>query len=362
MAPSRKIPSLDRLRRRIDVLDERLVRLLNERARAVLEIKRVKDAGRHPFYAPHREAEVYRRAARANRGPLPDEALQAVFREIMSASLALESRLRVAYLGPLATNTHLAAVQKFGSSVIQRPVPSLKDVFLEVERGRADYGVVPVENSTEGMVNHTLDLFVDSDLKICSEILMPISHTLMSRDGALERVRKVYTHPQPFAQCRLWLETNLPGARIVETSSTAKAAQLAAREPSAAAIAPEMAAKLYGLRPIARRIEDVGDNVTRFLVVGKTSAERTGHDKTSLMVSIKDRVGALYSLLLPFQRRRLNLTSIESRPSRRRAWDYYFFIDVEGHVSDLGVRRALADLERDALFVKVLGSYPRSNR
>lgn len=352
--------ALERLRKRIDALDRRLVSLLNERAKAVLEIKRVKDADQVSAYVPAREAQVLRRVAGRSRGPLPPTALQAVFREIMSASLALEGNLRVAYLGPKATNTHLAAVKKFGSSVLQKPVPSLRDVFLEVERGRVDFGVVPVENSTEGIVNHTLDLFVDFELKICSEIVLPISHTLMSKTGRLDEVKKVFSHPQALAQCRLWLETNLPGVKVVETASTARAAQLAAQHRGTAAVAPELAAKLYGLKAIARRIEDVGDNITRFFVIGRNWAERTGKDKTSVMVSIKDKVGALYRLLLPFQRRRINLTSIESRPSRRKAWDYYFFIDFEGHVADASVRRALSDLEKESLFVRILGSYPRS--
>jgi chorismate mutase/prephenate dehydratase len=233
-------------------------------------------------------------------------------------------------------------------------------VFLEVERARANYGVVPIENSTEGMVNHTLDLFVESDLKICSEILMPISHTLMSKTGSLAKVKAVYSHPQALGQCRIWLEGNLPGVKVVESASTAKAAQHAASDVKAAAIAPDLAAKMYHLRPIARHIEDMQDNYTRFLVIGRTNAERTGTDKTSLMVSIKDKVGALFALLKPFEKRGLNLTSIESRPSRKKAWDYYFFIDFLGHVSDPLVQEAIQEIENASLTVKVLGSYPRS--
>jgi chorismate mutase/prephenate dehydratase len=210
------------------------------------------------------------------------------------------------------------------------------------------------------MVNHTLDLFVESDLKICSEILMPISHTLMSKTGDPRKVKKIYSHPQALGQCRLWLEGNLPGVKVVESASTAKAAQLAAEEGDSAAIAPDLAAKLYGLKPIAKRIEDLTDNYTRFLVIGRTDAERTGKDKTSVMVSIKDKVGALFSLLSPFEREGLSLTSIESRPSRRKAWDYYFFIDFLGHVEDPKSRKALAEIEKASLIVKVLGSYPRS--
>lgn len=351
---------LKSLRSRIDGIDAKLVKLLNERARTVLKVKEAKDQGELHFYAPHREMEVYRRIARLNKGPFPTETLTAIFCEIMSGSLALESKLRIAYFGQPGTNTHIAALQKFGHSSAYVAGPSLKDVFLEVERGRAQYGVVPIENSTEGMISHTLDLFVESDLKICSEILMPISHTLMSQKGDLAKVQKVYSHPQALGQCRIWLEANLPGVKIVETANTAKAAQLAAKEPSAAAIAPDLAVKLYRLRPVARHIEDLQDNRTRFLVIGRTSAEKTGNDKTSLMVSIKDRVGALFALLYPFEKVGLNLTNIESRPSRKKAWDYYFFIDFLGHITDPKARQALAAIEKAALTLKVLGSYPRS--
>lgn len=353
-------PNLKKFRASIDRIDAQLVRLLNERAKNVLKIKAVKAKGDHPFYAPHREMEVYRRVSQMNKGPFNTEALKAVFAEIMSASLALESRLKIAYFGQVGTNTHIAALQKFGSSSAYLPGFTLKDVFLEVERGRAQYGVVPIENSTEGTINHTLDLFVESDLKICSEIYVPITYTLMSKSGDLSKVKRVYSHPQALGQCRVWLEANLPGVKVVESANTAKAAQTAAVEPASAAIAPDMAAKLYNLKPIARRIEDMQDNYTRFLVVGRTTAERTGNDKTSLMVSIKDKVGALFALLYPFEKRGLNLTSIESRPSRKKAWDYYFFIDFQGHINDPKAQAAIQEIEKSALTVKVLGSYPRS--
>jgi chorismate mutase/prephenate dehydratase len=260
----------------------------------------------------------------------------------------------------VGTNTHIAALQKFGGSSQYIAGSTLRDVFLEVERGRAHYGVVPIENSTEGTINHTLDLFVESDLKICSEIYIPITYTLMSKSGDIRKVKKVYSHPQSLGQCRVWLEANLPGAATVESPNTARAAQTAATQAGAAAIAPDMTAKLYGLKPIAKRIEDMQDNFTRFLVIGKTAAERTGDDKTSIMVSIKDRVGALFSLLVPFDKEGLNLTSIESRPSRKKAWDYYFFIDFLGHIGDAKTRKVLREIEESALTVKVLGSYPRS--
>ncbi len=351
---------LKKFRDSIDKIDAKLVLLLNERAKNVLKIKAVKSKGALHFYAPHREMEVYRKIAKLNRGPFPTETLASIFCEIMSGSLALESKLKIAYFGQLGTNTHIAALQKFGSSSAYIAGATLKDVFLEVERGRAHYGVVPIENSTEGTINHTLDLFVESDLKICSEIFMPISYTLMSKTGGLDKVRKVYSHPQALGQCRVWLEANLPSVSIVESASTARAAQLAATDGSAAAIAPDLAAKLYKLKPIAKRIEDMQDNFTRFLVIGKINAEKTGNDKTSIMVSIKDKVGALFSLLYPFEKQGINLSSIESRPSRKKAWDYYFFIDFLGHVDDPKAQKALREIEKASLTVKVLGSYPRS--
>lgn len=348
------------IRARIDKLDEGIVRLLNERAKAVLDVKRVKETGQMHVYAPHRETQVYQRVAGLNRGPFPQEALQAVFREIMSGSLSLEGRLKVAYFGQLGTNTHIAALQKFGKSCDYLPGAGLADVFQEVERGRAHYGVVPIENSTEGAVNHTLDLFVESDLKICSEFYMPITYTLMSKSGDRKKIRRVLSHPQSLAQCRVWLEGNLPGVETVQVATTARAAQIASEDPAVAAIAPELAAQIYRLKSIARRIEDMSDNHTRFLVIGTTEAQPSGDDKTSIMVSIKDKVGALYQLLTPFHRSSLSLTNIESRPSRRKAWDYYFFIDFLGHQDDAKVRRVLAEVAESTSLVKVLGSYPRA--
>jgi len=350
---------LKKLRFNIDKVDAKIVHLLNQRASTVLKVKVYKNEGSLQFYAPHREMEVYRKVSNLNHGPFPTEALKAVFREIMSGSLALETKLKIAYFGPQGSNTHIGAVQKFGNSSAFVAVPTIKDVFQEVERGRADYGVVPVENSTEGIVNQPLDLFVDSDLKICSEISVPISYMLMSLSGNKENVKVIFSHPQALAQTRMWLETHLPGIKTSEVANTAKAAQLAASNKKAAAIASELAAKLYGLRSIANRIEDLSDNRTRFLIIGKTQAEPTGQDKTSIMVSIKDRVGALFSILHPFEKQGISLTGIESRPSRKKVWDYYFFIDFLGHVSDPKAQKALSEIEKAALTVKVLGSYPR---
>jgi len=357
-----KKAELQKIRKNIDHIDSQLVRLLNERAKNVLKVKNVKTEGKMHFYAPHREKEVYQRVGRLNQGPFPTATLEAIFCEIMSGSLALESPLKIAYFGLAGSNTHIAAVQKFGSSSKYVSGSTLKDVFLEVERGRAHYGVVPIENSTEGVVFHTLDLFVESDLRICSEILMPISHTLMSKSGDIRKVKRIYSNSVALGQCRIWLEANLPGVKIIESTSTSKAAQQASKDGKSAAIASDLAAKLNHLKPIAKRIEDMQDNFTRFLVIGKTNAEKTGNDKTSIMVSIKDKVGALYTLLKPFEKQGFNLTSIESRPSRKKAWDYYFFIDFLGHVDDDKTKKAIAEIEKASLTVKVLGSYPRSEQ
>jgi chorismate mutase/prephenate dehydratase len=350
---------LHKLRQRIDELDDRILELLNDRARVVLEIGKAKLDQQVEFRVPAREQEICRRLESANPGPFPNEALRAVYREIFSASLSLERPLHVAYLGPKATFTHQACLQHFGFSAQYLPVHSIKEVFDEVERGRAQYGVVPVENSTEGVVNYTLDMFIDSELKITAEILLEVTHHLMNRSGRREEIRKIYSHPQAAAQCRQWLEGQMPETPILEVSSTAHAAELAAEEPAAAAIAGEMAAMLYGLEIVQRRIEDQINNFTRFLIIGEQSPPPTGNDKTSIMFSIKDRVGALFTMLEPFAMAGINLTRLDARPSRKRVWDYVFFLDLEGHAEEENVRAALERLRQECLFLKVLGSYPR---
>jgi chorismate mutase/prephenate dehydratase len=272
--------------------------------------------------------------------------------------LALEGPLKVAYLGPRATFTHLACIRKFGSSAQYLPLTSIKDVFNEVERGRADFGVVPIENSTEGVVNHTLDMFIDSNLQIYGEVLQEVSHHLLSKSDSMEGLKKIYSHPHAIAQCRQWLETNLPNVPVSEVHSTARAAEICTEDPSAAAIASELAAQIYGLKVLKARIEDNINNYTRFLILSSKSPERTGKDKTSVMLSVKDKVGALYDLLRPFASHGANLTKIESRPSRRKAWEYIFFIDIEGHMDEDRVKRALAEIKPRCLFLKILGSYP----
>jgi chorismate mutase/prephenate dehydratase len=348
---------LKKIRRQIDAIDKEILKLLNRRAGKILGIGRVKKTRRASIYAPAREKEILARLARANKGPLTHENLRAIYREIMSASFALEKPLVIAYLGPRATFTHLAAMKRFGASVSYLPCNNIGDVFLEVEKDHADYGVIPIENSIEGAVSHTLDILVDSDLKICAQIMLDITHNLLSR-GPKARIRRIYSNPQVFGQCRLWIESNLPKADLVEVSSTTRAAQIAAKEKNAACIASLLAAKEYGLKVIARGIEDIPHNITKFLVIGKFESEPTREDKTSIMFSIKDRIGALHDMLMPFKRHGINLTKIESRPSKRRAWDYFFFMDLLGHRSEKRIQKALAELEEKCKFLKVLGSYP----
>lgn len=350
-------------RREIDQIDDEILRLLNERSKSVIEIgklKKLQDSEAN-LHTQAREAAIIERLTRQNTGPFPSEAIRPVYREIMSASLSLEGPQKVAYLGPRATFTHMACVQKFGSSAQYVPVNSIKEVFNEVERGRANFGVVPIENTTEGVVNHTLDMFIDSNLLIYGEVLQEVSHHLMSKSGLIEDVKKIYSHPHAIAQCRNWLETNLPHVPVAEVASTARAAELCGDEPSAAAIASELAAQLYGLKVIRPRIEDNINNFTRFLVLSQKSPERTGRDKTSLMLSVKDKVGALYDLLRPFASLGLNMTKIESRPSRRKAWEYIFFVDIEGHMDQDRVKKAVEEIKGRCLFMKILGSYPAHN-
>ncbi|MFQ6672352.1 MAG: prephenate dehydratase, partial [Candidatus Tectimicrobiota bacterium] len=350
----------DKLRRTIDAIDGEILKLLNQRADLAIAIGKEKSKRQAPYHVPEREREIYERLERLNEGPFPTESLRAVFREILSATLSLEEPLTVAYLGPRATFTHQACLQQFGLSTRYQPFNSIQEVFEEVERDRVQYGVIPIENSIEGVVNHTLDMFVDSSLLICGEVSLEISHNLLAQTDDLAAVTKIYSHPHAIAQCRGWLENHLPSIPVYEVSSTAKAAEMVLDEPTAAAIASEAAAHIYGLKIVKKRIEDNLDNVTRFLVIGKTPAKRSGDDKTSVLFSIKDRVGALYAMLEPFASHGINLTKIESRPSRTKVWEYLFFVDLEGHVEDATVDEALNQLAERCMFLKVLGSYPRS--
>lgn len=348
---------LKELRTKIDALDARIVELLNQRAAITLSIGEHKLKNNASIYAPAREKQVLDRIKKLSRGPLNKQGLEAIYREIMSASLALEKPLRIAYLGPEATFSHLAAMKRFGSMVEYVPCENVSEIFSKVEHNDCDYGVVPIENSIEGVVTHTIDLLVDSDLKICSQILLDVSLNLMSK-GSLKGIKEVYSHPQPLGQCRQWLLRNLPHAQLVPAASTTKAAQLASSKKNAACIASEIAAKLYKMTILKKNIQDSAHNITRFLVLSNSDTPPTGKDRTSLVFSIKDKVGALHAMLTPFDRNKINLTKIESRPSKKKAWDYYFFIDLEGHQDDPHVKRALTQLEGMCKFMKILGSYP----
>lgn len=349
--------SIQVLRKKIDALDGRIVNLLNDRARLSLTIGKEKIRKGKAIYAADRERQVLDRVKLLSKGPLKSDALAAVYREIMSGSLALEKPLRIAYLGPQASFTELAARRKFGSQVEYVSCANLANVFEEVENGHCDYGVVPIENSIEGAVTHTFDLLIDSDLKICSQVLLEISHNLLSKT-TLGRIKKVYSKPEVFGQCRNWLRANLPNAEYVPTASTTMAAQIVKKESHSACIASSLAAKVYGLRILKNDIEDVAHNITRFFVLANEDVPPTGRDRTSILFSIKDRVGALHAMLVPFARNGVNLTKIESRPSRKKAWDYYFFVDFAGHRDDPRVRRTLKQLEDMCHYIKILGSYP----
>jgi len=347
----------------IDRLDDEILRILNERSQYVIQVghlKKQKDASAH-LHTQGRETAIVERLAAKNPGPFPSSAIRPVYREIMSASLSLEGSQTVAYLGPPATFTHLAAVNKFGESAEYVPVCSIKDVFDEVERGRIRFGIVPVENSTEGVVNHTLDLLVDSPLLIYGEIMFEIAHNVLSKADSLEQIKTIYSHPQAIAQCRKWLEANLPSAVIAEEPSTARAAVRCVNDAAAGAIASEIAAEIYGLKILRSRIEDNIHNSTRFLILSQRGSERTGKDKTSIIVSAKDRVGALYDMIRPFSSYGINMTKIESRPTRRKVWEYLFFMDLEGHQDDDRVKKAIDEVKGRCLFLKVLGSYPSSS-
>ncbi len=352
--------TLHGLRKSIDAIDDRILDLLNERAALVVDVGRLKAARQEEFHVPGREREIYERLTARNPGPFPNEGLRSVFREIISASLSLEAPIKVAFLGPKATFSHLAAMRQFGYSAELVPQKSIPAVFEAVEKGNATYGVVPVENSTEGVISYTLDMFMESELKIDAEVLLEVHHDLLSRTGRMEDIRKVFSHPQPLAQCRTWLGENLPDVPLVDVASTAVAAQMVAEDETAAAVAGELAASMYGLKVVRKRIEDQVNNFTRFLVVGKKSAERSGSDKTTLMFAVKDEVGILYRMLEPFAKRGINLSKIESRPMKKKAWEYVFFLDLAGHISDPVVAEAVEDLKQCCQFVKVLGAYPKA--
>lgn len=351
--------SIPEHRKAIDKLDAQIVKLLNERTKHVLGIGEIKLKAGEEIYVPHRERAVLDRVCKVNSGPITNESLRAIYREVMSSALSLEKSMTVAYFGPEATFTHQAAIRKFGASLNYSAQKTIADVFAEVARNRADYGVVPVENSTEGVVTHTLDMFVDSDLKVVAQIVMRVQQCLMSK-VAKRDIQKLFIHPQSLAQCRAWIQNHLPDVEIIETSSNARSAELAAKTRKSAALGGALAAQRYGLDVLEADIQDNATNTTRFLVLGRQCSPPTGKDRTSLMYSIPHQVGALHKSLGVFRKYRLNMTKIESRPSKRKAWEYFFFVDCDGHYQDKRVAKAIADLQNHCTFVKVLGSYPNS--
>ncbi|MFD2112131.1 prephenate dehydratase [Thiorhodococcus fuscus] len=352
---------LDAVRRRIDAIDQEILALISERARCAQKVAHIKtesDGRAVQFYRPEREVSVLRRIKDANPGPLEGEEVARLFREIMSACLALERPLNAAFLGPEGTFTQAAAIKHFGHSVVTKAMATIDEIFREVEAGACDFGVVPVENSTEGVVSHTLDLFMSSPLRITGEVSLRIHHHLMSKETELSAIRTIYSHQQSLAQCRGWLDRYLPHAERIPVGSNADAARIVAGEPGAAAVAGFQASEIYGLQVLAERIEDDPGNTTRFLVIGKQDSPPSGQDKTSLLLSCRNKSGGLHALLLPLAAHGISMTRIESRPSRRGIWDYVFFIDIMGHRQDLPLAAALEHLEKDALLFKVLGSYP----
>ena len=348
-------------RGRIDALDEQIQSLISERALIAQDVARIKAAAGEgaDCYRPSREAEVLRRVMERNLGPLTDQSIARVMREIMSACLSLESPLEVAYLGPEGTYTQGAVYKHFGTAVKGRPLAAINEIFRDVEAGNADYGVVPVENSTEGVVNYTLDMFATSSLLICGEVSLPVHHHLLSRGEDLKQVERVFAHSQSFAQCRQWLDRKLPNAERITVASNGEGARLAS-ESDAAAIAGKPAADRYDLNILAANIEDEPDNTTRFLVIGRQIVPPSGSDMTSILLSSHNRPGALYDLLRPFADAGVNLTRIESRPSRRAQWDYNFFVDIEGHAQLPAIKKVLEGMKANAAFYKFLGSYPKA--
>lgn len=348
---------LDELRKKIDVIDSELLRLLNDRADLVHHVGLIKRRGGMEIYAPEREETLLQNLIAKSKGRLTEQSIRAIYREIMSAALALEEDLKIAFLGPEGTWTHQAAISKFGSSVGYAPQHSLDDVFDQVERKRAAYGVVPIENSTEGAVSHTLDLFADSVLRICSQILLPIEHHLLSRSPR-ERIRTIYSHPQVLVQCRKWIAKSFPHGETVEVSSTAKAATLARNDEEGAALGGTLLAEQYGLNILESAIQDQSHAMTRFLVIGHRTSPPTGKDRTCLMFSVRDEPGSLVNALMPFNQFEINLSKIESRPKRGTQGEQYFYVDLAVHCTDAPFVTALSQLQCHCTFVKILGSYP----
>ena len=349
------------IRNKIDQIDDQLLKLINRRGELAIKIgqEKSRDNSSKHFHVPHRERAIIERIIKGSKGPFPDESLESVFREIFSATLALEKPLRIGFLGPETTFSHQAAIKQFGHSSEFIAHPNIESVFRQVEQGACDYGLVPVENSIEGVINLTLDCFVDSPLLICDEIKSPIALYLLSKSKDQKKIKAIYTHPQPLGQCRQWLSRNLPGVEQIPTSSTASAAEMVVRKRTSAAVAGKLAAEVYNLNIIAKNIQDRSENYTRFLIIGKDEAKKAKRNKTSVMFSIKDEAGSLLKVLQLFGRNKINLSKIQSRPLRDRPWEYLFYVDLEGHTDDSAIQKSLASLKKMCLFLRVLGSYPR---
>lgn len=356
----KKTNDIDKIRHDIDTIDTQILDLLSRRGRFARQIGTLKKGRGKKIYVPSREKQIFDHLARYNKGPYTDAAVRAIFREIISATRALEQPIRVSFLGPESTFTHMAAVKHFGHAALLQSQTDIPSVFKDVETGRADFGVVPIENSTEGVVNYTLDKFIDSGLKICSEIVISISLHLLSVQANTKKIERIYSQTHALAQCREWLAKNLPNVSFHHTDSTAAAAQMAVKDKGAAAIAGSLAANSFGLNILAKNIQDQVNNYTRFLVLGEEQAERTGRDKTSIAFVTKDKPGVLFQLLAPLADAGINLTKIESRPLKTRVWEYMFFADLDGHVSEKRIQKAFALLKEECVLFKVLGSYPKS--
>jgi len=349
------------IRNKIDHIDDQLLELINRRGELAIKIgqEKFKNNRSKHFHVPHRERSIIDRIIQNSRGPFPNESLENVFREIFSATLALEKPLRIGFLGPETTFSHQAAIKQFGHSSEFIPSHNIESVFRQVEQSKCDYGVVPVENSIEGTINLTLDCFVDSPLLICDEIESTISLYLLSKTKDQKKIKTIYSHPQPLGQCRQWLGRNLPGVEQIPTSSTANAAKVIVKKRTCAAIAGNLAAEVYNLNIIAENIQDRAENYTRFLVIGKDKSKKAKKNKTSIMFTIRDETGSLLKVLQMFARNKINLTKIQSRPLKDRPWEYLFYVDLEGYIEDLKLKKSLQLLKNMCLFLRVLGSYPR---
>jgi len=352
---------VENLRKKINQIDLKILNLLNRRAEIAKQIGLIKTSKGYQIYSPEREKEIIQKMLKHNSGPLNEEDVKEIFSLIIQICRYQQKKFTISYLGPEGTFTQLAAIKIFGNRNIYIPKETIGEVFYSVEKNESEYGVVPVENTTEGIVSHTLDMFLECDLYICGELDMKISHCLLSKESSIEKIKYVYSNPQAFAQCKNFLSTKLHNVKMYEVSSTAEAAKIVAKKRYAAAIASEVSAKIYNLNILAKDIQDLEDNYTKFIVIGKHPITNpSGKDKTSILFSLKDRVGILHDALAPFKKNGINLTKIESRPSKQRPWEYVFFVDFVGHIKNKNVKKAISELEKLCTYYKFLGSYPQA--